>query len=600
MAGECGLRRWRSHPRIARPAVTTASAIRPQPASTCPSTSAAIPAHTTVLRAPLAAPPSTPLLSDRPRAQSTRRMHARWFRLGRWTVVSCPIFAAAQSASTPTRGVPLRSLRFRAPRQRRCEKGTSEGTALSPKKGLFTFSLTGCIYGHLVGKNCHSEGNASGVISESGVWELVRLKPNSPGILALLNEVHIECNFSTGISEIIRGDVLGSIAPSNVYTTHYAIGINTNSTGEQEITEFENGSGGKEKAKLEASINGSAFGAVTARFAENSVTTEKETSIIMIACKFPYCEPTITPGVSLAIPFGAGGAECTAGPILTKGTEIFLLTAGHCFAKELEKEEEEKFNKRSVESAYPNPVTKKSVGESGEFMYTKKYDIAEVKIGNVNWLLPAGGVPAVLVEWREPLPIVTSIIGVVSNKVGKVGDITCHTGIKTRLQCGRILRIGEPPSLAGYQLLTKEELVETSAKSEKGDSGGPVFEPVEGEVRMQGVEVGAGKYSDRGQGNLTNEINLITEFPEGAVVCNDIKKMGELWPAPVEAEKGIPGETTVKSCTVTGATASIEMSNPATETIKDLWITIGHPTLSWYEPMSRIEAAYPGQALLVK
>lgn len=324
-----------------------------------------------------------------------------------------------------------------------------------------------------------------------------------------------------------------------------------------------------------------------------------EDILTVVSCSFPYCESSITPGVSLTIPLNSGNFGCTAGPILTKGTEIFLLTAGHCLLENVEKAEEKEFKKQKVESAYPKAAgTKKSIGENGEIKYSKKYDLAEVKVENQEWLLPTGSVPPVIVEWLEPTPAIPSVAGEAANKVG---ETTCHTGVVSKLQCGTILRIGEMPELElAEKLLTRENLVETTAKSEVGDSGGPEFAPGEGTVSMQGTVVSGGKFTDEGEANLTNGSPSITEFPEGSIACKDVKKMKELWAVPVKATKGIPAGATVTKCEETGATATIEMSVAATETVKNRTITFGHSTLSWYEPMSQIKAAFPGQALLVK
>jgi hypothetical protein len=73
-----------------------------------------------------------------------------------------------------------------------------------------------------------------------------------------------------------------------------------------------------------------------------------------------------------------------------------------------------------------------------------------------------------------------------------------------------------------------------------------------------------------------------------------------MWPAVPVAGAGIPAKATVKKCTEeAGDVTTIEMSEKATKTA-NVEVTLGYKELGWYEPMSQIEAMYPGQSLLVK
>jgi hypothetical protein len=83
----------------------------------------------------------------------------------------------------------------------------------------------------------------------------------------------------------------------------------------------------------------------------------------VVICTFAYCEPTITPGVALKIPVGAKEFNCTAGPIMTKGAETFLLTAGHCFGTVSEGTE---MIKQEVRSAHPKEVAAKTEKRSAK------------------------------------------------------------------------------------------------------------------------------------------------------------------------------------------------------------------------------------------
>jgi hypothetical protein len=214
-----------------------------------------------------------------------------------------------------------------------------------------------------------------------------------------------------------------------------------------------------------------------------------------------------------------------------------------------------------------------------------------VKIENAEWLLAGGGAPPVLVEW-EATPKVPSVTGKALNLVG---EETCHTGAATGLQCGEILQVGVTQG-------GTENLIETSAKAQAGDSGAPEFARSKGGVLIQGTTTtGGGSLALGGNGNLTLGSNLITGFPAGPVgntTCDLITEMQAMWPVPIEG-KGIPAKTTVKNCE-DGVSANIEMSAAATENGVGTVITVGHTVLSSYEPMSQIEAVYTGQTLLVK
>jgi hypothetical protein len=69
---------------------------------------------------------------------------------------------------------------------------------------------------------------------------------------------------------------------------------------------------------------------------------------------------------------------------------------------------------------------------------------------------------------------------------------------------------------------------------------------------------------------------------------------------PIKATKGIFPNTTMTNCTEELEDVStLEMSNNATETA-NVTVTFGYEEVGWYEPMSQIEARYPGQTLLTK
>jgi hypothetical protein len=324
---------------------------------------------------------------------------------------------------------------------------------------------------------------------------------------------------------------------------------------------------------------------------ESKSTCGKATlNVKALTCTLPYCEPTITPGVKLNF---VSVGTCTAGPIMTKGTEMFLLTAGHCLGYG---NEETETVPQEVRSAYPkNAPAEKEIGGNVTFNNSKEYDTAEVKIEKAEWLQAGGGAPAKLVEWKAT-PKVMSVVGKAANKVG---EETCLTGASSgAVHCGVILRTG------AFRSKT-ENLIETTADGASGDSGAPEFASSTKGIVIQGTYVGGGKETISGPGTLTNGSNQITSYPSavegGGTTCGEITTMKGQWPTvPVEG-KGIPAKTTVTKCKEeAGAVTTIEMSAKATENGSKVEITIGYKELGWYEPMSQIEAVYKGQALLVK
>ncbi len=327
---------------------------------------------------------------------------------------------------------------------------------------------------------------------------------------------------------------------------------------------------------------------------ESTSTCGKAVLKVDPVCASPYCEPTITPGVELKIKEGSGINKCTAGPIMKNGTELLLLTAGHCI-------EEDKAGNitEEVKSAYPNkgaPVERK-IGSTGTFSDAGEYDIAEVKIENAEWLAK-GSAPPVLVEW-EAKPKITDIVGKAANKVG---EKTCFTGARSgAVVCGVILKTGATRS-------GTKNLIETTAYGEGGDSGAPEFVRAAKGVEIQGTYDGKSKQTVFGPGNLTIKENKVRSFPSGnknppdeTTTCEDFTTMKGLWPTvPIEGQ-GIPPNTTATNCTEeAGDVSTIEMSANATETVAKVTVTFGYENLGWYEPMSQIEAEYKGQTLLTK
>ena len=324
----------------------------------------------------------------------------------------------------------------------------------------------------------------------------------------------------------------------------------------------------------------------------------------LICNKFAFCEPTLTPGVQLTVWDLEGSAPyntCTAGPLVTKGAEVFLLTAGHCFN---EKEEGEGPITQKAFSAYPKELaakTEKLVGEHDTYFHNEEYDVGEIKIDKPNseWLLRNNVAPTELVEWADG-GAKPKIVQVVGRGTSKVGEESCQSGAKSGLHCGVILASPAKDSEG------TANLVETSASAVSGDSGAPVFKQGKGGVDIQGILTDGGAFTDGAKGYVDEGSSKITALPEN--VCKVFMEMEARWKdapksvrVPVEGP-GIPPKTTATGCEVKNFLATVSMSKGATTTPpgNPVGVTIGHKELMWYEPMSRIEGKYPGQSLVVK
>lgn len=301
-----------------------------------------------------------------------------------------------------------------------------------------------------------------------------------------------------------------------------------------------------------------------------------------LTCTFPYCEPTITPGVKITTNIG----NCTAGPIMTKGAEMFLLTAGHCFGNIA----------AGVNSRYPvkEPAKEREIGKTGSSTNTKMYDLAEIKIENAEWLLKGGAAAPLLVEWQGEgkAGTVASVAGAVAEN--KLGEERCHTGaVSDEVECGKIVNVSA--TFAGV-----EKLVETSMTAEEGDSGGPVYTRSGKAVNIAGVLTSKGDFFENDQGEVKKGEPQIKGITEAKVVCGNIEKMEKNWTVPISGE-WIPPNTTIvaKGCKrEVGEIATITMSANAENTDKETNFTYGYKHLAAYEPMGQIEALYKGQTLL--
>ncbi|HEX7245115.1 MAG TPA: S1 family peptidase [Solirubrobacterales bacterium] len=205
-------------------------------------------------------------------------------------------------------------------------------------------------------------------------------------------------------------------------------------------------------------------------------------------CEEPFttkkalCEPTLVAGAGITLN-DEEHTLCTAGPMLIKGRETYVLTAGHCFGKNTDEDGSE-IEDLTVESEYPSVEGKKEVGQEGKWYENKDRDIAEVKIKRPDSPFVAAlptPVPALLALWvkkaKEPAKIERALVPAEKEEV-------CHSGARSGEHCGEIGKLNV--ALGGT-----EHLVEATACSDKGDSGGPYFRKTPGAgYSVLGTEVG--------------------------------------------------------------------------------------------------------------
>jgi Trypsin len=171
--------------------------------------------------------------------------------------------------------------------------------------------------------------------------------------------------------------------------------------------------------------------------------------------------------------------RCTAGPMLIKGNETYMLTAGHCFGETETPAGGEAIDVEVV-SEYPPMGGQKEIGKEGERYFLER-DMAEVKVkrpGSFAEALP-NPVPALMTEWKENPKTPHDVTGDEGNVEGKVN---CHEGQTSGEECGTV-------GTVGVEVLGTKHLVEDTACGELGDSGGPFFKREEAtdDILMQGV-----------------------------------------------------------------------------------------------------------------
>jgi Trypsin len=200
------------------------------------------------------------------------------------------------------------------------------------------------------------------------------------------------------------------------------------------------------------------------------------------SCKAPFvekeafCEKTIVSGVRI-LPKG-----CTAGPMLIEGSATYVLTAGHCLGPE--ENEDPHAITEAVTSAYPTSTgTQKEIGKEGTWYNFKPRDFAEVKVNPKSQFAQEGTipVPALMAEWAKNPGTPHAVEGV---EEAISGQEICHEGQSSGENCGEVGKL----NVTGAGT---EHVVEISACSNAGDSGGPYFMRTGKEkILVMGTEVG--------------------------------------------------------------------------------------------------------------
>jgi hypothetical protein len=159
-------------------------------------------------------------------------------------------------------------------------KGEFTGTATSKRLGGLTIQYLENVLG---GKECHSEGDAAGVVLVKGEWHVVPTPGSATApLVAILvpkaNRVHITCLF-LNILILLEGCLLGKIAPAGKDTTAYTLKIAAPGK-KQELLKFLNDEGKEVLCNLNAQVGtGAETEEISQEINEISLTTLKLTEI---------------------------------------------------------------------------------------------------------------------------------------------------------------------------------------------------------------------------------------------------------------------------------------------------------------------------------
>jgi hypothetical protein len=236
--------------------------------------------------------------------------------------------------------------------------------------------------------------------------------------------------------------------------------------------------------KHEAAVSAVKVVVTVAARSKRRMTPEAKTECKTWTTSKAYCNPSITPGVTILT---KKKPECTAGPVgINAKKERVLITAGHCIEKE--GEEWSAINKAEKESVIGR--AKKFVNGS-EKEGGKLGDYAEISIEKA-WQTGNAEHPvfAVTARWKVMnAKKEENSYPVVGEQTPQVGNTACLVGQNTGESCGQVKMLNVTNSALGR---FREGLVSVEpAESTGGDSGGPwLFLTEKEEIFMQGSHVG--------------------------------------------------------------------------------------------------------------
>ncbi len=195
-----------------------------------------------------------------------------------------------------------------------------------------------------------------------------------------------------------------------------------------------------------------------------------------------FCERTITSGVRIESP----SSYCTAGPLLFKNDETYLLTAGHCDGNPWASQEPGLETLPHQIGTLENTVDDDTEGDFGEIK------IIEAEAEKTAWAEPFGApdydpVWPDMAEWGQETGNAPKSTFVAGDRKPKEGEEVCVEGFYSGEHCGKIITTKKSLSPCGKAYV---EVKFNKGATIEGDSGAPWFHRDGGKVFIEGVHSG--------------------------------------------------------------------------------------------------------------
>lgn len=161
-----------------------------------------------------------------------------------------------------------------------CLKTSLTGEVTGAKVGTFNLEMKECL---LPGTgDCHSKGNATGVVSLPGKLDLAYIEKSTKktGLVFLLNETEVICKLVGTFTLLTKGGFIGLITPINSKTKKVTVKVVKKMLGLQEFTKYENEKGEVVNIQIEASNSGLPFEREGIELGEPMLEAEKELEIM--------------------------------------------------------------------------------------------------------------------------------------------------------------------------------------------------------------------------------------------------------------------------------------------------------------------------------